>query len=81
MWISYHPFNNKLNKFVTRSRDSRAFAVDTLVKLLDQFNLIFPFPSLQILPHLLCQSGNKVETFQGLWGGLFCMVQDKEIAS
>lgn len=46
---------NKLDSFVSGSSEPQSFVVDVLVMLWDQFSLIYTFPHLQILPHLLCR--------------------------
>lgn len=56
MDIMASKFNNNLsNKFIYRSRDPLAVAVDVLMALCDQFNLFFALPPLNLLPRLLCR--------------------------
>lgn len=44
---------NKLDRFDARTRDSQTFAVDSLVTLWDQFNLIFDYSPIKCLTCLL----------------------------
>lgn len=55
-------FNNKMNRFVARSRDSWAFLLDALVTLWDQFSLIYNVPPsfrLQLPPSSALQDQNR----------------------
>lgn len=48
-------FNTKLRNFHCRSRDPLAIEVDAQVFSWDQFNLLYYFPPLKLLPRLLCR--------------------------
>lgn len=47
--LAFH-FNNKLDRFIDRSRDPWAFAGDTLVIQWDEFHLIYAFIPLKTAP-------------------------------
>lgn len=60
-------FHNKLDMFVTRSRDTQVFVVKALVTVWDQFNLISAFLPFQILLPALQDQGRHSGLFAPNW--------------